>query len=183
MRAAAAAATSERVLAQLRPVVSGHCRSLASASRPRSTRTKRPATNLPASGNKRPNDVNLTGLVVGTVLICGSSYYFIKKSDGVQSVKKQLAGANAQATISTGASSRVEPIEIKVGQYNLLCPAYGVKWGEREACTDWVSKEEHGGSNWTQRLPAINRLLGSVPWDVLALEELEARGRQGVTAG
>ncbi len=40
---------------------------------------------------------------------------------------------------------------IRVGQYNVLCPTYGVKWGEREAFFDWKSKDDFGGSNWDLR--------------------------------
>ena len=46
-------------------------------------------------------------------------------------------------------------MRLRVGTYNLLCPTYGVKWGEREACLDWRSKDEHGLSNWEQRWPAL----------------------------
>ena len=63
---------------------------------------------------------------------------------------------------------------LRVGTYNLLCPFYGLKWGEREACVDWKSNEEHGGSNWPQRWPALLRNLGVAPLDVLALQEVFA---------
>jgi endonuclease/exonuclease/phosphatase family metal-dependent hydrolase len=67
----------------------------------------------------------------------------------------------------------VRSIPFRVGQYNLLCPAYGVKWAEREACLDWVSKETHGGSNWEFRWPAIKRIIERAQCDILALEECE----------
>ena len=73
-------------------------------------------------------------------------------------------------------------MRLRVGTYNLLCPTYGVKWGEREACLDWRSKEEHGLSNWEQRWPALRRVIQAAPWDLLALEELEDSTRADVEA-
>lgn len=70
-------------------------------------------------------------------------------------------------------NARAAAFRLLAGQYNVLCPAYGVKWGEREACEAWVSKHEHGGSNWAKRWPALRRVLGAATWDVLTLEELE----------
>ena len=64
-------------------------------------------------------------------------------------------------------------LKLLVGQYNLLCPTYGLKWGEREACREWKSKTEHGGSNWPERWPALRRVLCSASWDLLTLQELE----------
>ena len=72
---------------------------------------------------------------------------------------------------------------IRVGQYNVLCPAYGVKWGEREACLDWHSETSHGASNWSIRWPALLRVIGSAKWDILALEEIEDSVRDDVTTG
>lgn len=62
---------------------------------------------------------------------------------------------------------------LRIGQYNLLCPVYGVKWGEREACLDWKSKDDHGGSNWSLRWPALLRNISRCHFDVLTLEEAE----------
>eukprot|EP01043_Picozoa_sp_COSAG02_P032141 COSAG02_NODE_2134_length_9720_cov_3.845027_1_plen_956_part_00 len=75
-------------------------------------------------------------------------------------------------------------LALRVGQYNLLCPTYGVKWGEREACEQWVSAEQHGGSNWDARWPALRRVLevGS-QWDLLTLQELEDSVRDDVEEG
>ena len=73
-------------------------------------------------------------------------------------------------------------MRLRVGTYNLLCPTYGVKWGEREACLDWRSKDEHGLSNWEQRWPALRRVIQAAPWDLLALEELEDSTRADVEA-
>ena len=64
-------------------------------------------------------------------------------------------------------------IPFRIGQFNVLCPTYGVKWGEREACRDWKCKDEHGGSNWEARWPAILRILAASSSDVLALQEVE----------
>ena len=69
-----------------------------------------------------------------------------------------------------------------VGQYNLLCPAYGVKWGEREACLEWRSKEDHGPSNWSARWPALRRVLSLCKFDIVCLQELEASTAADVTA-
>ena len=69
--------------------------------------------------------------------------------------------------------ARAASLRLLAGQYNLLCPAYGVKWSEREACKDWGGKDDHGGSNWDVRWPALRRIIASAPWDVLALEELQ----------
>lgn len=63
---------------------------------------------------------------------------------------------------------------IRIGSFNILCPAYGLKWGEREACLEWTSKENHGGCNWNVRLPALLRLISSAECDVLALQEIQA---------
>ena len=73
-------------------------------------------------------------------------------------------------------------MRLRVGTYNLLCPTYGVKWGEREACLDWRSKHEHGLSNWELRWPALLRVIQAAPWDLLALEELEDGTRADVEA-
>ena len=70
-------------------------------------------------------------------------------------------------------STKMPQIPVRVGQFNILCPTYGVKWGEREACLEWKTKDDHGGSNWEVRWPAILRILKSAPWDILTLEELE----------
>ena len=77
----------------------------------------------------------------------------------------------------------MKTLTLRCGQYNLLCPAYGVKWGEREACDAWVSKQEHGGSNWSRRWPALRRVLDCAEWDVLALQELEANTFADVQQG
>jgi len=74
-------------------------------------------------------------------------------------------------------------IPFRIGQFNLLCPTYGVKWGEREACVDWRSKEEHGGSNWEQRWPALLRILTAASCDVIALQELEDSMRSSLEDG
>jgi len=72
-----------------------------------------------------------------------------------------------------GYAGKALAMQLRVGQFNVLCPAYGVKWGEQEACIEWVSKDEHGGSNWRARWPALQRLIGCARWDILTLEELE----------
>jgi len=72
---------------------------------------------------------------------------------------------------------------IRVGQYNVLCPTYGVKWHEREACNDYRSKIDHGGSNWSTRWPALLRVIGSAKWDILTLEEIEESTRDDITTG
>ena len=79
--------------------------------------------------------------------------------------------------------STLAAARFRVGQYNLLCPTYGVKWGEREACVGWKSRDNHGGSNWQRRWPALLRVLKEAPWDLLALEELEDSIRPDVEAG
>jgi hypothetical protein len=74
-------------------------------------------------------------------------------------------------------------VAFRVGQFNLLCPTYGVKWGEREACCDWISKTDHGVSNWDRRWPALLRILKLGAPDVLALEELEESTREAIQSG
>ena len=80
-------------------------------------------------------------------------------------------------------AARMTSASLRVGQFNVLCPAYGLKWGEREACLDWVSNEDHGGSNWDLRWPAILRCLRTCAWSVLALEELEESVRPSIEQG
>jgi len=93
-----------------------------------------------------------------------------------------LLGVGQQEPVASAAgSSSSAGLSLLVGQYNLLCPTYGVKWGEREACEGWVSKSEHGGSNWARRWPALKRVLHCARWDVLTLEELEGSTRADVT--
>lgn len=74
-------------------------------------------------------------------------------------------------------------MQLRVGQYNLLSPTYGVKWGEREACIRWVSKADHGGSNWTVRWPALLRNISVAQWDLLGLQEIEDSTRSDVETG
>lgn len=74
-------------------------------------------------------------------------------------------------------------MQLTIGQYNLLCPVYGVKWGEREACLDWKSMSDHGASNWEKRWPALLRVMSAASWDLLALEELEDSTREDVEGG
>jgi hypothetical protein len=86
------------------------------------------------------------------------------------------------AAAKTVAKTAARELRLRVGQYNLLCPTYGVKHGEREACAAWTSKTEHGASNWPQRWPALQRVLQrGAPWGLLLLEELEDATRADVT--
>jgi hypothetical protein len=77
----------------------------------------------------------------------------------------------------------INGMRFRVGQFNLLCPTYGLKWGEREACLEWRSTREHGDSNWHLRWPALLRILTLAQCDILALEELEESTQPAVTEG
>eukprot|EP01062_Namystynia_karyoxenos_P024911 TRINITY_DN19750_c0_g1_i1.p1 TRINITY_DN19750_c0_g1~~TRINITY_DN19750_c0_g1_i1.p1 ORF type:complete len:305 (+),score=65.67 TRINITY_DN19750_c0_g1_i1:133-915(+) len=65
------------------------------------------------------------------------------------------------------------PFSLRVCQFNLLCPAYGVKWGELEACVDASAPPERRQCNWAARWPALRRLLSMAQWDVLCMQELQ----------
>eukprot|EP01065_Artemidia_motanka_P010227 TRINITY_DN15397_c0_g1_i1.p1 TRINITY_DN15397_c0_g1~~TRINITY_DN15397_c0_g1_i1.p1 ORF type:complete len:320 (+),score=96.93 TRINITY_DN15397_c0_g1_i1:115-960(+) len=62
---------------------------------------------------------------------------------------------------------------ISVGQFNVLCPAYALRWGEREGCVDHTAPQARRVCNWRQRWPALRRVLTSARWDVLTLQELQ----------
>ena len=53
-----------------------------------------------------------------------------------------MSGCIAEAAAASLTMQQSTPF--RIGQFNVLCPSYGVKWGEREACADWKTKEEHG---------------------------------------
>jgi endonuclease/exonuclease/phosphatase family metal-dependent hydrolase len=74
-------------------------------------------------------------------------------------------------------------LTLRVATYNLLCPSYGLKWGEREACLDWKSPQVHGPSSWSARWPALLRVMQSAIWDVLVLQEIEPSTQPDIAAG
>ena len=58
-------------------------------------------------------------------------------------------------------------INIRIGQYNILSPTYGIKWKEREALT------KNGEDNWHLRVNVIIDILQNSDCDIIALQEVE----------
>lgn len=64
-----------------------------------------------------------------------------------------------------------------VGSYNVLCPEYALKWGEREG----VGRD--GACNWSLRWPVMLEILGRVGLDVVCLQEVPEADAADVADG
>mmetsp|Transcript_6009 Transcript_6009/g.14353 ORF Transcript_6009/g.14353 Transcript_6009/m.14353 type:complete len:296 (+) Transcript_6009:11-898(+) len=93
------------------------------------------------------------------------------RRSAAQRVAKLVAQAGVSVTRRRTAMGDADQRGLYVATYNVLCPVYGVKWAEREACLD--HKAEERASNWDVRWPALKRNLALGRWDVVCIQEAQ----------
>ena len=76
--------------------------------------------------------------------------------------------------MSGGRAGREMTASLRVLSYNLLAPAYAVKWREPEGMT------EDGQSNWAVRWPALRANIERSRAEVVLLQEVDDESRPAV---
>lgn len=64
-----------------------------------------------------------------------------------------------------------------VGCYNVLCPTYAVKWGEREGMGP------DRANNWSSRWPVMQDIIQRANWDICCLQEVEVADMNDILTG